>query len=152
VDPARGNVRNQAPTSPADRWATGLVLPAAGFILATACALLLTLWWRRFVSSLRRARVAVVTARLHRGAGSGGSWVLGSSTRLGFTLTRVARRLRPSLPRFPRLPSSAARIEGRVRPRPMRVSRISVGNLAFGLLSLMATGLFALYVAVLLSA
>jgi hypothetical protein len=62
------------------------------------------------------------------------------------------RRLRPSIRRLAEPAAGNARVEDRPRPKLARARTVSVGNVAFGLLSLMAAGMFALYVALLLSA
>ena len=84
---------------------------------------------------------------------SGGRVVLSSVRRQAAASVRAARRLRPSVP--PRLaepPAGKARVEGRPPSKLAPGRTVNLGNVAFGLLSLLAAGLFALYVAVLLSA
>lgn len=83
---------------------------------------------------------------------SGGRVVLSSVRRQALASARAARRLRPSMPRLAEPPAGNARVEGRPPPKLARGRTVNLGNVAFGLLSLMAAGLFALYVAVLLSA
>lgn len=147
-----GKASTAASTAPAGKaresWAEKLPLAPLGLILASGCALLLALRWLRPVAKLRGARAAVLTAR-RRGRDGGGRAVF--RMRVALSSLRAARRLRPSVPRFAEPTAAGARGEGRL-PRVVRGRTISGGDLAFGLLSLMAGGLFALYVALLLSA
>ena len=129
-----------------------LPLAPLGLILASSCALLLTVRWVRPVARLRRLRVTLAATRSGGRYRSGGRSVLSSVGRLALALVRAARRLRPSIPRLAEQPAGGARGGGRPLSKMVRGRTLGTGDLAFGLLALMAAGLFALYVALLLSA
>jgi hypothetical protein len=135
-----------------EHWVTQLPLVPLGLILASGCALLLTVRRLRPVSRLRRLRVTLRPAPSRSRVRAGGSVAFSAVGRQALASVRAARRLRPSTPRLGKPPSDNTHLEDRPPAKLSRVRTVNVGNVAFGLLSLMAAGLFALYVAVLLSA
>jgi hypothetical protein len=94
----------------------------------------------------------LTSARAGGRARSGERMVLSAFSRHALAFVRAARRLRQSIPRLARSRAGSARIEDHPRPRLARARTVNVGDVAFALLSLMAAGLFALYVVVLFAA
>ncbi len=132
-----------------EHWVTQLPLVALVLILASGGTLLLTVRRLRPVSRLRRLRVPLAPARARGRVRSGGGVVLSS---VGRHALASVHRLRLSVRRQAESAAGSVRGEDRPPPKLARAQTVNLGNVAFGLLSLMAAGLFGLYVAVLLSA
>ena len=140
--PSGANARQEA--TPAtigdsdDDWTGRLRLAAVvGLIAAFACTLLLLLSRLRHVWEVARLRIASVGTRASPGDGSSRRRMFETIERLGLVGSRFLGGAR----------GDAAPLSKLGRQRNVRV-----GDVAFGVLSVTAAGMFALYVALLLSA
>jgi len=151
-----GGAREAVPTTtgePADDWAGRLQLAAlVGVAVASGGAVLLLLWRLGRLLNVARLRLAAAGARARRGDGSSRRRVLETIRRLGLVAVASARRLKASIPLSPKRLLDSERGDAGPLPKLERERNISAGNVAFGVLSVTAAGMLALYVALLLSA
>jgi hypothetical protein len=142
---------------PHDDWAGRLQLALLGALVASGCTLSLLLWRLRRRFKVPGVRIGIIGARARRGGGSSRRRGIEAIKRLGRLTGAWPRRLGSSLV------VSAERLLGAARgdagllprlvlPKLVRQRNISVGDVAFAVLMVMAAGMFALYVALLLSA
>lgn len=149
---ATGSRRTARPATTDDDSTTRLPL-VAGLLLATGGALLLLLWLPRpHLPSIPRRSVtfAVPRSLLLRGR-AGVPAALTSLRRSGVVALNATRRLKVSVPLRAERLVGAARFEAGHVHKLLRERNISAGDVVFGLIAVMASGLLGLFVVLLAS-